>query len=237
MKALAEKRRRQAALLAKGDQVNEHETEAISSQMAKFKTKLEEFALSHASKVKKDPVFRRDFQKMCDAAGVDVLVSQKSVWSELLGLSDFYYSLGVEIVEVCLSSRGQNGGLISLDEVHRRLLKRHDTPRRMIHEDDIERAIRKLEALGSGLSIHTVAGRKLVQSVPTELSQDHAKIFAEATTTGFTTIAGLCNALSWTATRAEAALDQMIQAGMVWIDDQAATRHFWLAGFTAEAHM
>ena len=39
------------------------------------------------------------------------------MWSELLGLGDFYYELGVQIVEACLATRSYNGGLIPLDEL------------------------------------------------------------------------------------------------------------------------
>jgi ESCRT-II complex subunit VPS22 len=39
------------------------------------------------------------------------------MWSELLGLGDFYYELGVQIVEACLATRPYNGGLIPLDEL------------------------------------------------------------------------------------------------------------------------
>lgn len=46
-----------------------------------------------------------------------------SVWTQLLGggMSDFYFELGVRVVEVCRDSRDENGGLISVNEVRRRI--------------------------------------------------------------------------------------------------------------------
>lgn len=36
----------------------------------------------------------------------------KGFWSEMLGVGDFYYELGVQIIEVCLALKHRNGGLI-----------------------------------------------------------------------------------------------------------------------------
>lgn len=34
----------------------------------------------------------------------------KGFWSEMLGVGDFYYELGVQIIEVCLALKHRNGG-------------------------------------------------------------------------------------------------------------------------------
>lgn len=34
----------------------------------------------------------------------------KGFWSEMLGVGDFYYELGVQIVEVCIATSHRNGG-------------------------------------------------------------------------------------------------------------------------------
>ena len=51
---------------------------------------------------------------MCSNIGVDPLASNKGMWAQLLGFGDFYYELGVQVVEGCLSTRPLNGGLIDL---------------------------------------------------------------------------------------------------------------------------
>ena len=39
------------------------------------------------------------------------------MWSELLGIGDFYYELGVQAVEACMSSRAINGGLMEINQL------------------------------------------------------------------------------------------------------------------------
>jgi ESCRT-II complex subunit VPS22 len=50
-------------------------------------------------------------------------LASKGYWGELLGVSDFYYELGIQIIDVCLSTRALNGGLMELSEVKRRVEK------------------------------------------------------------------------------------------------------------------
>lgn len=45
---------------------------------------------------------------------VDPLASNKGFWAEVLGVGDFYYELAVQIVEICLATRSENGGLMTL---------------------------------------------------------------------------------------------------------------------------
>ena len=39
-----------------------------------------------------------------------LLVAGKGFWAEMLGVGDFYYELGVKIIEVCLATSHRNGG-------------------------------------------------------------------------------------------------------------------------------
>ena len=50
-------------------------------------------------------MFRAQFHAMCGHVGVDPLVSNQSTWAQLLGLGDFYYQLGVQVIEACLATR------------------------------------------------------------------------------------------------------------------------------------
>jgi len=66
------------------------------------------------SDIRQDPVFRAQFHTMCANVGVDPLASNKGMWAQLLGFGDFYYELGVQIVEACLATRAYNGGFMEL---------------------------------------------------------------------------------------------------------------------------
>ena len=77
--------------------------------------------LTHLSR--KDPEFRRHFQEMCASIGVDPLASGKGFWSNMLDIGDFYYELGVQIVEVCMAAAPKTGGLMELGELRQRLVR------------------------------------------------------------------------------------------------------------------
>jgi len=36
--------------------------------------------------------------------------ASKGFWSKMLGVGDFYYELGIQIIEVCLATSHRNGG-------------------------------------------------------------------------------------------------------------------------------
>ena len=69
--------------------------------------------------IRRDPIFRAQFHTMCANIGVDPLASNKGMWAQLLGFGDFYYELGVQVVEACLATRTVNGGLIDLETLSR----------------------------------------------------------------------------------------------------------------------
>jgi hypothetical protein len=45
----------------------------------------------------------------------------KGFWAELLGIGDFYYELGVQIIEICMATRARNGGMLRWSELLMRL--------------------------------------------------------------------------------------------------------------------
>lgn len=61
---------------------------------------------------------------MTQEVGVDPLASNKGFWGEILGVGDFYYDVAVQIVDICLQTRDQNGGLIDIRELGARLVRR-----------------------------------------------------------------------------------------------------------------
>lgn len=69
------------------------------------------------------------------------LVAWCVCWIEL-----FCYT-GVQIVDICLSTRPHNGGLISLQELCTLLRQRRKSDREAVSEDDCLRAISKLKVL------------------------------------------------------------------------------------------
>ncbi len=185
--AIQKKKLESSKYQEKGTEIAENQLADMSKQLEKFRNNLEEFARDHKHEIKKDPAFRKHFQDMCASIGVDPLASGKGFWSEMLGVGDFYYELGVQIVEVCMASSRRTGGLMELGELRKRLVRARGKGKhhQEISHDDLLRAIKKLKVLGSGFSVIPLdSGRFLVQSVPGEFSMDQTAVLQRAENSG-----------------------------------------------------
>ncbi|XP_064613769.1 vacuolar-sorting protein SNF8-like [Liolophura sinensis] len=229
--AIKNKNLAQARYKDKGSEISADQIAQMAKQMETFRTHLADFASKHKGDIKKDSTFRVQFQEMCASIGVDPLASSKGFWAEMLGVGDFYYELGVQIIEVCLATSHRNGGLIGIDELKRKLTATGGRSRQDISTDDLLRAIRKLKVLGNGFSVIPVGGSFLVQSVPGELTMDHTTVLQQADGTGFVTVSQLVKELNWESGRAHRAMDYMVREGLAWVDDQSPTdRQYWFPG-------
>jgi ESCRT-II complex subunit VPS22 len=202
----------------------------MKRQMVVFREKLSLFATEHKREINENPVFRRQFHAMCQSIGVDPLSSAKGFWADLLGIGDFYFELGVQIIEQCMITRKRNGGLLRVDELLARLnahRRHHARAQQPISEDDLNVSIGKLACLGHGYRFHTIgaggAAQKMLVSVPLDLSTDHARVL-EAAKTAAARVSKpqLCASLQWTPERADSAISFLMQQGLVWIDNQTA---------------
>jgi len=209
----------------KGDEIAEHQLKELSGQLQNFQTNLENFAREHKQEIKRDPEFRRHFQEMCASIGVDPLASGKGFWSNMLDIGDFYYELGVQIVEVCMANQHKTGGLMELGELRHKLIKSRGRSEHNqdITLDDLLRATKKLKVLGTGFTMIPLgSGRYLVQSVPGEISLDQVLVLQQAEASG-----GMINQeilrtnLKWDENRSNMAIDKMMGTGILWVDRQS----------------
>lgn len=180
-----------------------------------FRESLEEYARKHKKDINNDPQLRHQFTKMCTSIGVDPLASRKGFWAELLGVGDFYYELAVQIIEVCLKTRNQNGGIIELNELRERLTNMRNRYSRSkatraveISNEDVKRSINNMKELGNGYKLLLVGGRYYVQSVPCELTTDHTDVLAAVNRLGAigVSVQDLIHELGWTSNRTQDAL-------------------------------
>jgi ESCRT-II complex subunit VPS22 len=215
------------------------EIKAISLQSAletveKLEQKLTEFAKKHAKEIQSDPAFRQRFLQMCAPLGVDPLLSKKSFWGQVLGMGDFYYELAVKVAEVCIATRSQNGGIMSITEV-KSILKSRRTrfqlgaqkTKEYSHED-IKTAINKLTKLGGGFRTVQVGKSTMIISVPTELDNDHMEIMSLAQLYhGSISIDQIMDVKNWNAERTSRALDVLLTQGMAWLDIHEGKKMYW----------
>lgn len=112
---------------------NSHQT-SLQTQLSVFQSLLHQFSVSHAKEIRSNPTFRAEFARMCNAIGVDPLVSSNtkksgsgsgasSMWANMLGgsVNDFYFELAVRVVEVCRETRAENGGMMGVSEIANRV--------------------------------------------------------------------------------------------------------------------
>merc|ERR1712183_64686 len=208
----------------KGNELAETQLKQLSSQLEQFQTNLENFAKEHKQEIRRDPEFRKRFQEMCASIGVDPLASGKGFWSNMLDIGDFYYELGVQIVEVCMASQHKTGGLLELGQLRQKLISSRG--RSQHHQDitldDLLRATKKLKILGTGFTVIPLnSGRYLVQSVPGEMSLDQVSVLDQAEKyRGLVTENILQENLHWDTQRSGLVLERMVGSGQLWVDSQ-----------------
>ncbi|KAJ8655718.1 hypothetical protein O0I10_008603 [Lichtheimia ornata] len=219
-----------------GDGIAAKELEQLEKQMEVFKTNLEEFARKHKKDIRKDPKFRAHFQRMCNNIGVDPLASNKGFWADLLGVGDFYYELGIQIIECCIATRTRDGGLTDMNDLRQRVERIRTNSKgkkqQEISEDDIVRAIRTLKPLSGGFEVLHIGSHKMVRSVPKELDKDQSALLLLAQKTCYVSAPMIQSELGWNDTRISNALEHLLQDGLCWIDKQdESTFTYWIPSY------
>eukprot|EP00055_Hartaetosiga_balthica_P012664 m.62247 g.62247 ORF g.62247 m.62247 type:complete len:240 (-) comp8023_c4_seq1:22-741(-) len=229
--ALKERQQRKEKASALGQKTKEETVKEMAKQIDLFKTSLEGFATKYRRDIKKNADFRADFQIMCTKIGVDPLASNNSFWGKLLGVGNFYFKVGVQVVEACILTRGSNGGIISIEDLTALVNKRRGGQVQLVSSADVEESVKRLNALESGYKVLNLNNRKVVVSVPQELNADHQYILNLAEENkGFVTMDGVKSKFSWTDARTEAAVHQLLSRGIAWVDTQAQPEEYWLPG-------
>jgi len=209
--------------------ISERQLQEFQLQLTQFRSALSHFSQKHRKTIASDPAFRAQFQQMCANIGVDPLAGplarKGGWWAEALGfLNDWTFELAVQIVDICVSTRDVNGGVIEVEELLRLLRKlRGLEGESKIGIEDVVRSIKVLEPLGSGYKVIDIGeGRKAVRSVPKELDSDQGSIIALAGEQGgVVTEESLMTRYGWNRSRTKAALENAAKRdGICWIDTQ-----------------
>lgn len=218
---------------------------SLETSLASFREALLTFSRQHRDDIRADPAFRHQFTKMCSVLGVDPLSGPTTgrgggFWGGL-GLGDWSYELCVQVVDVCVSTRAGNGGMIEMNDLIRRVgrMRGFDASANstttgkgkgeVISKEDVIRAIGLLKPL-AGYSVIAVGGIDFVRSVPRELDTDQSALLViSATTGGRLTESRIRKDLGWGDVRARQALeDSVMREGLGWVDEQDSERSVWL---------
>lgn len=229
--------------------------QSLETQLSVFQSLVHNFALTHSKDIRANPAFRAEFARMCTALNIDFLASSyhrdpkpgsskakpssggstgESIWASVLGntVHDFYFNLGVTIVDICRSTRAENGGLISLSDLKTRISRGRAIGSAMhVSDADVEQAVKALEPLGSCFGIVKIGHRSLIRSVPKELNTDQSTVLEVVQVQGFVTVSMLQLNLGWGRPRAVAVVEDLMADSLVWVDCAAGENEYWSPAF------
>ena len=213
-----------AAFSTMGKALEAQKLSSVMTTLNAFKDSLVQFAQKHREKINSDPEFRMQFHQMCMGLGVDPLASSKGFWSDVLGVGDFYFELGVVIIQICVKTRSANGGLLKMTELLD-LLHAHNQIQKQqkVEALDVSRAIAKLAVLGGGFRVLSITGEMYVVSTPLEISTDHEVLIVCAKTHGYVSPALLAGQQGWSNQRFTIVITPLLYESIVWVDEQAGT--------------
>ncbi|PVV04037.1 hypothetical protein BB560_001474 [Smittium megazygosporum] len=155
-------------LQKKGDELATEQIEKLRQQLISFRESLERISHLHGDKIKSDPHLRSEFHKM----------SPKNSIAGFFGFGEFYCQLGIQIIDICVSTRPLNGGFIEINDLQKRLQKLRERSNDKITVEDIRSSISQLHPLSGGYKILKLNNKEMVQSVPHEFSQDHISLLS-----------------------------------------------------------
>jgi len=211
-----------AAFSTLGKALEAQKLSSVVATLNAFKETLVQFAQKHRVKINGDPEFRMQFHQMCVGLGVDPLASSKGFWSDILGVGDFYFELGVVIIQICVKTRGSNGGLLKMSELVE-LLHAHKKvqQQQQVQPVDVTRAIEKLAVLGGGFRVLAIAGEEFVVSTPLEINVDHEVLIACAQMHDSVSRSLLAAQQGWSAERFSVVITPLLHESIAWVDSQA----------------
>ncbi|KAK1911435.1 hypothetical protein P3342_012736 [Pyrenophora teres f. teres] len=204
--------------------------DSLSTQLSVFQSLLHSFAVTTPRTYVQTPPSAPN-SPACGGGGGG---TGESIWTQLLGgsVNDFYFNLGVLIVEECRATRAENGGLISVSDLQSRISKSTRIGGSMeVSDDDIKRAVDSLAPLGSCFSIMTIGHRSLIRSVPKELNTDQSTVLEAIQVLGYVTVSMLQLNLGWERPRAHAVVEDLMADSLVWVDTQAGENEYWSPAF------
>ncbi|TFG01714.1 MAG: hypothetical protein EU542_06470 [Promethearchaeota archaeon] len=187
----------------------------LRKNLKKFEKKWKKDVKKNKDSYKKLVELRQELG-LPEEIGVYEWKESASFWDRIGG-GDFYDRLGVEILDKAKEIQEYTGGLMTLGQVV--LLINKDRPGKIIPPKDVVKAIEELADADLIPPIKELeSGVKLVQFVPTDLTQDHETVLSLATRKGWISLEELLLKTKWTQERGERVLESMRENGIARLD-------------------
>lgn len=226
-----------AAFSNKGKSMEAEKMSTVKETLDAFKESLSEFAKKHRERINRDPEFRQQFHSMCVSVGVDPLASSKGFWADMLGVGDFYFELGVKIIQACVETRNDNGGLMPMYDLMKKLTNdigvSSSATKQNLSVVDVRKAIEKLAVLGGGFRVVKMGnGGEFVLSVPMELNVDHEELIEAAENEEMIVEASFRRTHGWSGERFHMVISPLLHEGMIWVDQHNGVTSYMLPPFS-----
>lgn len=173
-----------------GSRITAERVTDVMDQLEELEKQLRTLAKRYEKAIQEDPVVRARFRRLAESLGLDLLSSQKNIFSGVLGLGDFYYRLAGKVVECCMAERKFFGSYVPLDRVLEQVKKplssillskpqggkgkeesewskkKEVTEEINISQEDVLTALKKLRCFGSGYDVVTLGGIFYIRTSP-----------------------------------------------------------------------
>ncbi|KAL4442611.1 hypothetical protein ABPG74_007013 [Tetrahymena malaccensis] len=175
-----------------------------------FQENMQKYAAQYANEINKDPNFRDNFNQLCQNLGIDPMISQKTLFSNL-GFGDFYNELAMKILDITARKRNENGGMMKLIDIINEFEKRYKTK---ISKKDIQEALKTISCLGGCQLVNN----EYVSTSNLSMSGDFNSIIEVAEKYGHVSEQLMKEQKGWKQDKFKLVIDQLIGEGMVWVD-------------------
>lgn len=203
------------------DEEEQQRVEMLKNSVLTLQSCLQRIVENQKNVLQDDEEYQKKFYKLCNDIGVDPFTQKKGFLAGLLNknLDEFYKSLGMRVLGICINTRYENGGLIRLTEVKERLNRNKNAEH--VHRDDIRTAVRKISCLSNSLSIETIEDQdgvvEYIKSSDMNFTVDSLKVLSKANRQN----GKICKSDlgSDDYGRWVKELDSFVDQGIAWVDD------------------
>ncbi|EAN31397.1 EAP30/Vps36 family protein [Theileria parva strain Muguga] len=214
---IIDKDRNDERLRLLSSQVSSENRERYLSILNDFRTNFENFVRRHHDKINSDHHFRLKFLEICDILSIDVLELSPRIrpnFSRVFGsVSWFLPEICTLILEICINTRNENGGICELSHVLEMFPKSYK-----LTQNDLLKASKEFKVFGDSIKVLEVNDKYFFVTNP-DLSNVHCECIKVATELkrGITCL-DLSNHLGWTIERSQIVLNQLTSSQITWID-------------------
>ncbi len=229
MKSAAEKKDAELLLTDISNMMNQ--VKALKQQLKKLEKKWGKEIRTNKEYYQKIAEIRRSLG-LPEEIGVYEWKEKPGIKERLLG-GQYYDQLATELLEIGRELTKETGGLMSLAELIIRINKTR--PGKVVSATDISKA---LEVLAKADAIPPLkkldSGVKIVEFIPTELTEDQEIILSLASRQGYITLEEILLKTKWSLERAKRAIEDLVEKGIAIKDTQYMEgTKYWFPGLAS----